>query len=64
MYQRRPEKFFHYTCPNSLVNVILPHFLQVQFFLHFGKFNTDTRNDAFVYARHNQFTMQFWQMVN
>ena len=29
-YQSRPENFFHNGCPNSLVNVILPRFLQVQ----------------------------------
>ena len=39
-------------------------FASPRFFLHFGKFNADTRNDTLVYARHNQFTMQFWRMIN
>ena len=54
MYQSRPENLFHYGSPNSLVNVILRCFLQVQ----------DTRNDALVYARRNQFFVQFWRNVN
>ena len=42
------------------MNVILPDFFKskMQYFLHFGKFSAGTRNDALVYARYNQFTMQ------
>ena len=34
MYQSRPENFSCYSCLNSLVNVILPHFLQFQDFFY------------------------------
>ena len=34
VYQRRPENFFHYGCPNSLVNAILPRFLHIQDFFY------------------------------
>ena len=65
--QSQPQNLFHYGCPNSLVNVNLPHFLQVQdiFYILASLVQTaDTRNVALVYARHNQFTMQFWLLVN
>ena len=64
MHQSRPENLFIMVAQFSCQCDFATFFASPRYFLHFGKFSADTRNDALVYACHNQFTMQFWRMVN